>query len=189
MIALLTACTFQPGGAFTTLEETTLRGVIEADAVPKDLTLQIDSVVLQSLSVTVRFDQTNPSPPFTLCHNGHCHHEDGSLWSITEIEVWLAGDEATWEDVLVLSGGELDVLSGEALTLDEPVDLPMLSAEQVVLEVGAWWLDGVEQPAMALTGVIELTVDRDLSQRIALDLSVVLSDDDVLSVVADVDAR
>ena len=163
--------------------------MVEAEDAPGELVLQVDAIVLQSLSSTVRFDETDPQPPFTLCHNGHCHHEDGSLWSITEIEVWLAGDEATWEDVLVLSGGELDMLSGETLVADEPVDLPMLSAEQVVVEVGAWWLDGVEQPAMDLTGVVALTVDRDLSERIALDLSVVLSDDDVMSVVADVEER
>ena len=135
MIALLSACTFQPGGAFTTLTQTTLSGVVEAEDAPGELVLQVDAIVLQSLSSTVRFDETDPQPPFTLCHNGHCHHEDGSLWSITEIEVWLAGDEATWEDVLVLSGGELDMLSGETLVDDEPVDLPMLSAEQVVVEV------------------------------------------------------
>lgn len=189
MIALLSACTFQPGGAFTTLTEATLSGAIEAASPPDELLLSIDAVVLQSLSSAVSFDPTSPAPPFTLCHNGHCHHEDGSLWSIDEIEVWLAGDDATWEDVLVLPGGELDVLSGEALVLDGPVDLPMMTAEQVRIEVGAWWLDGEEQPAMAVTGAISLQVDREQAERIAVDLSVVLSDGVELTVVSDVEER
>ena len=104
----------------------------------------------------------------------------------TEIEVWLAGSDASWEDAITLSGGELDVLSGGTLTLDEPLDLPMMSAQQVALEVDTWWLNGEEQGAMTLTGTIDLEVDRELSELVSLDLSVVLSDGPELMVLADV---
>lgn len=55
-------------------------------------------VVLDELSLeisgateTVSFDPANPPPGYSLCHNGHCHADDGRLVDYEDIVAELAG--------------------------------------------------------------------------------------------------
>lgn len=37
-------------------------------------------------SEAIAFDPANPPPAYSLCHNGHCHHEDGRLVDYEDIQ-------------------------------------------------------------------------------------------------------
>jgi len=41
------------------------------------------------------FDPANPPPGYSLCHNGHCHHDSGDLVDYADIEAELNGGVAT----------------------------------------------------------------------------------------------
>ncbi len=58
------------------------------------------------------FDPASPPPGYTLCHNGHCHAEDGRLVDYADVEAELAGG----------SGGAapLAVVPGQVVELDGP---------------------------------------------------------------------
>jgi len=162
----LAGCTSEPGGGFSTLGEVRVGGALEATLLPTgdgrevELTSALLTVVdatLQSLSGGGggdSFDTSAPPEGFSLCHSGHCHHEDGSLWSYEEIEAWLAGGYAEWTDLAVLTNPDLDddVLqdaglvdlmdSEDELVLPGPVALEGQSVDRLVL-VPAMWLEGL----------------------------------------------
>ncbi len=39
------------------------------------------------------FDPADPPPGFTLCHQGHCHHEDGGIYDYEEIEAGIGVED------------------------------------------------------------------------------------------------
>lgn len=72
------------------------------------------------------FDPANPPPGYSLCHNGHCHADDGRLVDYDQIAAELSqGGSATI--VAALPVGELDLISGEsrALACVPDCDLPL----------------------------------------------------------------
>ena len=44
-------------------------------------------------AVSTTFDPAKPPPGYSLCHNGHCHKDDGTLPTYEEIQLELAGGE------------------------------------------------------------------------------------------------
>lgn len=163
----LAGCALEPGGGFSTLGEVQVGGALETTFLPTgdgrevELTSALLTVVaatLQSLSGGGGDNSLDPSAPpegFSLCHSGHCHHEDGSLWSYEEIEAWLAGGYAEWTDLAVLTNPDLDLddvlqdaglvdlMDGEdELVLPGPVELKGRSVDRLVL-VPAMWLEGL----------------------------------------------
>lgn len=72
------------------------------------------------------FDPANPPPGYGLCHNGHCHADDGRLVNYDQIAAELSqGGSATI--VTALPVGELDLVGGEsrALACLPDCDLPL----------------------------------------------------------------
>ncbi len=118
--ALLSGCTFAPGEGFSTLTGATVSGDLETDALLLDdgrsvvldrADLVVDRVVVEELASSGgggSFDPAAPPEGFSLCHNGHCHYEDGSLWSYEEIEPWLAGDSASFTELFTLEHPDVD---------------------------------------------------------------------------------
>jgi hypothetical protein len=49
------------------------------------------------------FDPANPPPGYSLCHNGHCHHDDGRLVDYEDIQAELDGGGAVSGPVAVVS--------------------------------------------------------------------------------------
>jgi hypothetical protein len=65
------------------------------------------------------FDPANPPPGYSLCHNGHCHADDGRLVSYEEIAAELAGGGSGPSTVVSLTGADdLDLLAGASVDLD-----------------------------------------------------------------------
>jgi hypothetical protein len=68
------------------------------------------------------FDPAHPPPGYSLCHNGHCHADDGRLVPYAAIEAELAGggDAGGAAPVLSLAGGGFNLLAPQAIALTCP---------------------------------------------------------------------
>lgn len=75
---------------------------LEGDAIRtnNDYRVRVIAAELSTDAVVVRFaasggaqafDPADPPPEYSLCHNGHCHHEDGRLVDYEDITIELAG--------------------------------------------------------------------------------------------------
>lgn len=115
LAALVMGCADGPGRGFATLERVELqlglrvepartlgeRGLLTDHYYELRLDqaeVRVSAVILEARSGSsggaagpVRFDPANPPPEYSLCHNGHCHHQDGRLVSYEVIEAELAG--------------------------------------------------------------------------------------------------
>lgn len=147
---LLTACAFEPGAPWGRLEITpqlqwpdrpgrvTPEGHWETLA-GYELRLDRVAVGIESASVVARagagagesvvFDPASPPPGYSLCHNGHCHRDDGALVDYEDIQAELdaaAGNTGrTW--VQEYNETPVDLLHGgapQALTCMESCELP-----------------------------------------------------------------
>jgi hypothetical protein len=148
----LAACAWGPGEPFATLS-----GRIEArlevpggrdlgdgwQMLASNYQLAIDTLALETGGVALRdagagggvFDPVNPPPGYSLCHNGHCHSDDGSLVSYEDITAGLGGGGLV--TVVTLPVGELDLSEGAARDLEctPSCDLPLASIVLAELEV------------------------------------------------------
>jgi hypothetical protein len=74
----------------------------------------IEDIQLQDLgggSAGAAFDPAHPPPGYSLCHNGHCHRDDGALVPYDEIAAEIAGGgTAAIETVVSLPIGQSDLL-------------------------------------------------------------------------------
>lgn len=136
------------------------------------------------------FDPADPPPGYSLCHNGHCHADDGRLVSYEDVAAELAGGRPP-APVLELATGALDLIAGGDVELGcagEPCDLPLGTIGRVELAVTGFAFagavrDGRTPPrrgeaafvATAVlaapvrpTGRLELPVDRASAPRIRL---------------------
>jgi len=113
VMALLPACAFDDGrpwgvldvaleAAFeappSRLEDGKLKSARSYLVDVEDLILAVEEVtVTQSAGTTPGadvFDPARPPPGYTLCHNGHCHHQDGRLVDYEDIIAELTGGAA-----------------------------------------------------------------------------------------------
>ena len=91
--------------------------------------LEVDTgalALIDSGGGALGFDPANPPPGYSLCHNGHCHADDGSLVSYEDIAASLGqGTGAT--TVVLLPVGDLDLIDGvsRALACVPDCDLPL----------------------------------------------------------------
>ncbi len=130
-----TGCAFDAGTPFGTVTAT-LSGAYElrddrdrGDGFQKltsELEVRLSALVLVADAVelvdlwgvdAVTFDPSNPPPGYGLCHNGHCHRDDGALVDYEDIAAELGGATGSSTTRLTLLAGELDVLTGAVLTL------------------------------------------------------------------------
>jgi hypothetical protein len=54
----------------------------------------------------VAFDPANPPPQYSLCHNGHCHHDDGRLVDYEDIILELGGGTGAGPSIALLPDTE-----------------------------------------------------------------------------------
>jgi hypothetical protein len=209
IVAALAGCTFTHGTGWVTLEAVELEaafvpgeardlgdGAVLTDlaytVTLEELWLGLDTVALQELqggSGDVSFDPADPPEGYGLCHNGHCHHEDGRLVSYDEIEAELAGGNARWVAVAELPiDAEVDLLAGELLTLDQVLpsaELPLSNLGRLELGVTGLQLlaevtgEGLEPIGLSaelsftdsFTADLDLPIDRDQAESLGLELA------------------
>ncbi len=212
LLVLLTGCTLQPGTGFATLTDLGLwtgldpgpgrdlgdgqilsdrRYVVEVEAA----TLTVEEVALVELvGSTTTFDPANPPEGYSLCHGGHCHRDDGALVDYADIEAELAGEQATFEDVVAVAlPHTFDWVAGEQRSAALPAEGVFLPAAEVRrvsvrverLALAGWVSEGPEDgglgdawlplvidlaPDQALEGAWDLTLDRDSPETLAVDV-------------------
>lgn len=123
-LALQSGCTFQDGQPWGRLalsvegQFAPEEGRLDADGALKTSTsylVEIDALRLSLDAVTLRqslgggssaFDPADPPEGYSLCHNGHCHADDGSLVDYEDIALELAGGaEAGGPSLSILGAG------------------------------------------------------------------------------------
>lgn len=167
-------CTFSPGDWFANLEPTFEgRYVLRPDRnvtgdVPGEpsgdgwqklntlyeikvtrAVLTVREVELHELDTAAQpgtFDPSRPPPGYSLCHNGHCHRDDGALVPYDVIAAELAGSGASQPRVVAtLPVGEEDLLSParRRLSCEPRCGLPLANVQRARATVTAVAWEGV----------------------------------------------
>jgi hypothetical protein len=154
---LLPACALEPGDPWGLVQPTLevglsvppgrlddtgrLRTSDDYRVTVESVRLEVDALELVAgESGVLSFDPANPPPGYSLCHNGHCHADDGRLVDYADIEAELAGgggatgpliavpgDTAAFDasaPVLLSLGGCAD----DGCVIDAPVTVALLRA-------------------------------------------------------------
>lgn len=213
LLFLSTGCALGPGEPFATLSVRVVAALshppgrdagdgfqkLSTDYQVKLSSLRLDVTALELVDLgagaTLAFDPANPPAGYGLCHNGHCHREDGALvdYAVISAEVSGGGGPST---VATLASRELDVFAGEDFALDcgEVCALPAAQVGQVRLQVRGVSAVGVvrdgrpqarlsEQPfqleatlpgGSELSTPVDIEVSRHASARVRVTLSVAL---------------
>lgn len=223
-LALVSGCAFDAGENFAVLEPT-----VEASYTPlprrdagdgyqalaSDFQLRMDSgaVGLGSIDLlassggggSTTFDPSSPPPGYTLCHNGHCHRDDGALVDYADIEAELGGGGgSTTTTVANLPvQTEFDLLTPETVGV---TCRPGCELGRTTLSRGRWSVTrlrmsgsvrdgrvparfagalpfrftaaatGAEAtPVVLLTGDLDVPADRDNKPRVSLGLKLALT--------------
>jgi hypothetical protein len=146
------------------------------------------------------FDPASPPPGYSLCHGGHCHRDDGALVDYADIEAELAGGALTTRIVLSLPvETPFDLLSATSTASLAP------SKPDSLLERGTWSKASLQVATLTASGTvadpstfdrlggqvrswsltlspapftraIAVSVDRDASERLAIDARLVLTE-------------
>ncbi|MCS6798809.1 MAG: hypothetical protein NZ898_09800 [Myxococcota bacterium] len=167
----LVGCTFEPGTGFGRFDTGTLHARLElgpARAVDARTMLtdrghrvrldvvevHVDSVAFDAAAGrgATAFDPARPPPGYTLCHGGHCHHEDGRLVSYEEIERELAGGEAAFRTVVRADVGRpLDAVRAETAPLGPwwpSAELPEMTLARARIAIRSAKLEGAVSPSV-----------------------------------------
>jgi len=144
--------------------------------------MRLDRVEVDVREVAVRvqtssggsgvFDPANPPANYSLCHNGHCHRDDGALVDYADIEAELlaaAGKSAAPAGVVLALAEQTT-----ATTQGGEVSLPQCSAsERCALPRGELATATVRVAALRVVGAVrDLDADRLQGRELALDLHV-----------------
>ncbi len=131
----LSACTFSDGEPWGELDASlNVEASPQASRfderglkVPSGHRLQIEDLDVEIAALGVSFtalsqdtevfDPANPPPNYSLCHNGHCHRDDGALVDYEDIVLELGGSSGT-EVVASPTDGQVSVWT-------ESVDVPL----------------------------------------------------------------
>jgi hypothetical protein len=162
----MSACTLGPGDWFATLEPgfearfvarpereagggwQRLNTNYEAKVLQAVITFEGVQLLAQSASGSGgggTFDPSSPPPGYTLCHNGHCHHEDGRLVPYEEIEAELSGGGGGARTAVSLPIGQVDLLNPVRLTpsCDPDCGLPLVHLRRARTTVTQVALEGL----------------------------------------------
>lgn len=143
------------------------------------------------------FDPASPPPGYTLCHNGHCHAEDGALVPYEEVAAEL-GQGGALVAAVTLPVGDLDLAEGVERALDcaPSCDLPLASIVEARLDVRriqargrvrdgrdparidgeqAWTLDLSLDEPVSLSSPVDLPADRVHDPAVSLGVGLALT--------------
>ena len=165
---LLGGCAWEAGEGFAVLEPT-----VRAAYAPEDSRLTQDGYRRLSSDYQVRlttatmrlerieltassggggggtFDPANPPPGYSLCHNGHCHRDDGALIDYEDIAAELGGGGSSTQTVATLPVGDVNLLAPETLqvTCSPACELPSGTVSR-----GQWAVTGLTLEGIARDG-------------------------------------
>lgn len=125
-LALVAGCAFEEGNPWARADFSSVVAFDEAGrsdgdrlSTSRNYEVELEGLIVEigALSLTagaanaVDFDPANPPEGFSLCHNGHCHSDDGQLVDYDEIAASLGGASSleitsTVEKALAIGTGE-----------------------------------------------------------------------------------
>lgn len=161
----LSACTFSDGEPFASVDVVLAAQLDRAagrDAgdgwqrLASDYQVRLEAAVLTVGSVDLvgstgqgggAFDPASPPPGYSLCHNGHCHADDGRLVSYADVAAELAGGDAA-PVLLSIPVGALDLVAGAERTL------PCAEGGGCTLPLGRATVVRVRATHLVLTGQV-----------------------------------
>ncbi|MBM4378535.1 MAG: hypothetical protein FJ086_04435 [Deltaproteobacteria bacterium] len=168
LLLLCFGCTLGPGDPFATLSARVQASLsqpagrsaadgfqrLSTDYQVRFTALRLDATALELVDLgsgaTLAFDPARPPPGYGLCHNGHCHRDDGALvdYAVISAEVTGGGGPSA---VASLPAQELDVLAGTDLPLScgEGCTLPSATVGQVRLRIRGLVAEGVVRDGRA----------------------------------------
>jgi len=168
----LAGCTFADGEPWGTVEgRMQSRGLEQTGAVPEEIEIDraelaaevvLESVTSQAQGSGGSFDPSNPPPGYTLCHNGHCHSEEGELVAYEEVRAEMNASGGTSTETLGTWTTSLEVTEGgtvelPGISIDEETSVDRLSLEATNLVIEGTYRDGqTEIPLEARLGSFEL---------------------------------
>ncbi|CAM3192663.1 hypothetical protein G4177_27740 [Corallococcus sp. ZKHCc1 1396] len=222
-LVLLSGCALDAGEGFAVLEPsvqvayTPLPRRDAGDgyqALASDFQLRMDSGALRLGSIDLlassggggatTFDPSSPPPGYSLCHNGHCHSDDGALVDYEDIQAELGGGGSTTTTVANLPvDTELDLLAAPTVGLSCKPDCELT---RTTVSRGRWAITGLRltgsvrdgrvparftgalpfrltatttgaeaEPLAVLTGDLDVPSDRESAPRVALGLKLELT--------------
>ncbi|RKG99818.1 hypothetical protein D7X74_39070 [Corallococcus sp. CA047B] len=168
-VALLSGCALDAGEGFAVLEPSVQAAYTPLprrdagdgyQALASDFQLRMDSgaVSLGSIDLlassggggATTFDPSSPPPGYSLCHNGHCHSDDGSLVDYEDIQAELGGGGITTTTVANLPvDGELDLLAAPTVGLTCKPDCELTRTN---VSSGRWSITGLRMTGSVRDG-------------------------------------
>lgn len=155
VLCVCASCAFDAGGPFASVSGSLdVALVVPADRDAGDGWMKLDTSyqvrltratielgpveLIAAGAAGVTFDPADPPPGYSLCHNGHCHADDGSLVSYADVAARLAGGSGATVALAFDAPGTVDLLGGArglTLTCGQPrCDLP--EGEVALVRVG-----------------------------------------------------
>lgn len=193
MLTLLSSagCAFSDGEPWGWVDvEVENAGYAATSSTITSVDLEVTSIRLLSessgSSATTELDPANPPPGFSLCHNGHCHADDGRLVPYDEVLQESASGPQ------VVSAVALDASLSEGSSTSERLKITRQGPlSQVEVELGALELRGtlpyedasvafranVPVRGLRLTMPLDLRVDASSPSEQRLNAQIVLNDD------------
>lgn len=202
--ALVLGCALGPGDHFATIQPSLQaawtqpedRPALEGDfrKLASDYEVRLDEAVVELSTAELRsfsagrpagggggtFDPANPPPGYSLCHNGHCHRDDGALISYEEIQAELSGGGAAAQRTTLMTlpiHEAISLLEGASFSLECEPDcgLELTTVSDVHLEVPRVLLRGVVRDGRVparIQGEVPFSVEGSLGLTHALNLPI-----------------
>lgn len=167
VLSSLAGCSFTDGGSWGQvdgrLEATGVSSEgVELERATLNAELFLESVTTSSGGSGGTFDPSNPPSGYTLCHNGHCHSDEGELVPYEEVKAQMNASGGTstttlgsWTTTIDLQSGEMVELPEVAVDKRTAVDRVRVKATNLVLE-GTVEQGGESVPLEAQLGQFDL---------------------------------
>lgn len=162
-VALLgSACTFEPGAPWGWIDaQLQIEEIADSgDITITDQQLHVATIQLRAAGSSggsvADFDPANPPPGYSLCHQGHCHSDDGRTVSYEEIRAGAGAGTTSATNVATAEVDEHLDLNSDTVVTEELRVLDQVSIDRTAVTVDELFIeaefdDGTESYDLEIT--------------------------------------